>query len=642
MLLFLGKAFYCAAQEITAQNETAWKQFKKYTFLLNGAEAWYIAPHKPVAGNPWVWRAYFPDWHTEMDSILLERGFYIAYIKANDRYGHSSAMNVWDDFYDYLVHTKHFSSRPALEAVSRGGLYAYAWAKRNPSKVSCIYAEAPVCDFTSWPGGKGKGKGAPEEWKKLLKVYGFTEEQALQYNDQPKDHLETLAAFKVPVLHVIGLQDSLVPNDENTFILVRNYINNGGPATVVPMTKGKQELNGHHFPIEHPEKQAAFIYDHSVPVTGLLPADDFIYRYGNLDNVLHRIQNKEAVTVAFLGGSITNMEGWRNQVCRYLSERYPDVPFKFINAGIPSLGSLPHVFRLQQDVLDQGRIDLLFVEAAVNDYVNGTPAVIQRRALEGIIRHVLNTDPFVNIVLMGFADEFKLAGYQAGKIPTEIKLHEELARYYHLPFINLAEEVYRRIGNKEFTWNDDFKNLHPSPFGQALYANTIQTLLAGAFRKSGAVALTPACLPAMLDAHSYTKGGYLSSDKAVVGKGFVLDPSWVPEDGVHTRPGFVQVPVLVGSTPGATMELPFNGTAVGIAVVSGPDAGSIRYSVDGKATKTVDLYTQWSKGLHLPWYILLADDLTSGAHRLKITIAPGKNEESKGNAVRIVHFLVNQ
>ena len=29
----------------------------------------------------------------------------------------------------------------------------------NTDKVFCIYVDAPVCDFKSWPGGKGKGKG---------------------------------------------------------------------------------------------------------------------------------------------------------------------------------------------------------------------------------------------------------------------------------------------------------------------------------------------------------------------------------------------------------------------------------------------------------------------------------------------------
>lgn len=641
LLLVVSTTLIGKAQVITSEKETNWKQFKKHSFTVNGAEAWYVALAKPAAGNPWVWRAYFPDWHTEMDSILLERGFYIAYLKVPDLFGHYSALNAWDDFYNYLTGTKQFSLKPALEAVSRGGLYAYAWAKRNPSKVSCIYAEAPVCDFTSWPGGKGKGKGSKADWEKLLKVFHFTTAQALAYKDQPKDHLETLAAYKVPILHVIGLKDSIVPYAENTALLVQNYIDNGGPATVIPMTRGPQDLNGHHFTIEQPQALADFICSHTLPVQDPLPAARFIKYFGNLDNLLYRISNKREATVVFLGGSITNMEGWRGLVCTWLAQRYPDVHFKFINAGIPSLGSLPHAFRLQQDVLDQGPVDLLFIESAVNDYVNGTPAVTQQRALEGVIRHAFSSNPYMNMILMGFADEFKLADYAAGKVPEEIRLHERLARYYHLPFINLAEEVYQRIRHKEFSWEDDFKNLHPSPFGQALYANTIRTLFTDALNKDAGTAPVKAVLPEMMDSLSYTKGKYLSVDKAVSKQGFIFNPSWVPEDGVHTRPGFVQVPVLAGTAPGASLELNFSGTAIGVAVLSGPDAGIIRYSIDGKERKKADLYTQWSSGLHLPWYLLLGDGLSKGTHRLNITIADEKNGASEGTAVRIVHFLVN-
>ena len=608
---------------------------------MDGAAAWYIEPAKPLAGKPWVWRAYFPDWHIEMDSILLERGIAIAYIKADDLFGHVSAMILWDALYDYLVKIKQFAAKPALEAVSRGGLYAYAWAKRNPSKVSCIYAEAPVCDFTSWPGGKGRGTGSPADWEKLLKVYGFSDTEALQYHDQPKDNLETLAAYKVPVLHVIGLNDKVVPNEENTFALIQNYIKAGGPATIIPMTTGTQNLQGHHFPIENPEALANFITNNTVPVRPILPAEHFISFNKDLNNLAYRIHQKDSITVAFLGGSITNMKGWRNIVCRFLTEHYPDARFRFINAGIPSLGSLPHAFRLQNDVLSKGRIDLLFAESAVNDLVNQTPPVVQRRSLEGIIRNALTNNPYMNIVLMGFADEFKMGDYEKHQTPREIQLHQDLATHYQIPFINLAAEVYQRINNKELSWQDDFKDLHPSPYGQALYAHSIQALLKNALQRPPAQ-LIKAKMPAPLDSKSYNQGSYLPVSVTTKRNGFTINHSWEPTDGVNTRPGFVQVPVLEATTMGATAELTFSGTAIGIAVLSGPDAGAIQYSIDGMETKTADLYTQWSKGLHLPWYMLLGDGLSKGDHRLQLKVAASNYTASKGNTVRIVHFLVNQ
>jgi sialidase-1 len=550
-------------------------------------------------------------------------------------------MMAWDDFYDYLTAQKHFASKVALEGVSRGGLYVYGWAKRNPVKVSCIYVEAPVCDFTSWPGGKGKGIGSSTEWKKLLNVYGFTEEQALKFDDQPKDNLQALASFKVPILHAIGLKDSIVPPEENSFVLVNNYMRYGGPATVIPMTRGKQELQGHHFEIEHPQTIADFIDRNSVPVSHELSAESFIHAYGNLDNALYRIEKEKKATVAFLGGSITHMNGWRNKVMQYLQELFPRTQFTFINAGIPSLGSVPHAFRLQQDVLDKGRIDLMFMESAVNDHVNGTPELQQRRALEGIIRHAYASNPYMNMIVMAFVDEDKINDYNNGKVPSEVQVHDQLAQYYHLPFINLAEEVSRRIANKEFTWEYDFKSLHPSPLGMEIYFNSIKTLL----RKEligRSSQLTAVKMPAPLQKSNYAEAGYVSVANASNEKDFVFDPSWHPKDDAKTREGFVDVPMLVGERADASFDLRFKGTSVGIAVVSGPDAGTISYSIDGRDEKELDTYNHYSRALHLPQYFLLADGLKNKKHTLHIKISEEHNKESKGTALRIVHFLVNK
>jgi len=60
-------------------------------------------------------------------------------------------------------------------------------------------------------------------------------------------------------MHMIGLDDKIVPPEENTFLLINEYIRLGGVATVIPCTSGKQELDGHHFPIESPRIVADFI-----------------------------------------------------------------------------------------------------------------------------------------------------------------------------------------------------------------------------------------------------------------------------------------------------------------------------------------------------------------------------------------------
>ncbi|MGN6494966.1 MAG: GDSL-type esterase/lipase family protein [Agriterribacter sp.] len=373
-----------------------------------------------------------------------------------------------------------------------------------------------------------------------------------------------------------------------------------------------------------------------------LSSETFVHFYGNLNNTFHQVRNKKEVTVAFLGGSITENPGWRTKTAEYLEQTYPQVTFNFIHAGISSLGSVPHSFRLQRDVLDKGTPDLLFVETAVNDLANKTPAAYQRKALEGIIQHALTANPYMNIVLMAFVDEHKIADYDAGRVPAEVALHDRLARHYKLPFINLAKEVQARIANREFTWKDDFKDLHPAPFGQEIYFNTIRTLFRKGDSSYTGQALTKPAIPAPGVRGIYDKGAYVNVAEAQRLQQFSVISNWKPTDGLGTRTGFVDVPVLEGLQPGASFRFAFNGTAVGIAIVSGADAGKIRYSVDGKTPKITDLYTQWSSALHLPWYLVLCDELKQGKHELKVEILTDKNTASKGNACRIVYFLVNQ
>ena len=284
---------------------TTWKGFMRYDFSFHGRSCRIACPEKPAEGNPWVWNARFPDWHTEIDSILLSEGFYITYINTDEFNGSPEGVEIWDAYFRYLTDSLRFENRVALEGISRGGLYVYNFAKKYPYRISCIYAEAPVCDFKSWPGGFGKGPGSPEDWKLILKAYGFRDDtDARTYTDNPIDNLEKLAAEKVPVLHMIGLNDSIVPPGENSFILIDRYVRLGGPATIIPCTKGKQELKGHHFDIDTPDLAARFIMANTRAFRAKLKSENYHVYRGSLANSALRFEREKSGRIAFLGGSI--------------------------------------------------------------------------------------------------------------------------------------------------------------------------------------------------------------------------------------------------------------------------------------------------------------------------------------------------
>lgn len=92
-----------------------------------------------------------------------------------------------------------------------------------------------------------------EQW------HGFGGLILLNFKDNPKENLEKLAANKVPLYFTFGLHDAMIPYEENAWVIAEKYIQLGGAVTIFPMTKGKQEQNGHHITIEQPESIADFI-----------------------------------------------------------------------------------------------------------------------------------------------------------------------------------------------------------------------------------------------------------------------------------------------------------------------------------------------------------------------------------------------
>jgi pimeloyl-ACP methyl ester carboxylesterase len=155
-------------------------------------------------------------------------------MKVPDMLGSPTAVAHWDKFYDAMTKGYGLSPKVALVGLSRGGLYCYNWAAANPQKVACIYGDAPVCDFKSWPGGKGKGKGSQRDWKLVLSAYGFADEAAaMAYDKNTVDNLAPLALAKVPLLHVYGDADDVVPWDENTGIVAKRYTELGGTIQLI-------------------------------------------------------------------------------------------------------------------------------------------------------------------------------------------------------------------------------------------------------------------------------------------------------------------------------------------------------------------------------------------------------------------------
>jgi pimeloyl-ACP methyl ester carboxylesterase len=155
---------------------------------------------------------------------LLRRGFHVGYVNVQNMYGAPSAMEPMDAFYAHVRREYGLGEKAVLAGFSRGGLFAFNWAALHPERVGAVYGDNPVCDFKSWPGGKGVGKGSKVDWERLLGVYGFsTEADALSFQGNPVDNLASMAAARVQVLGFCGKADEVVPGAENIGLFRRRY-----------------------------------------------------------------------------------------------------------------------------------------------------------------------------------------------------------------------------------------------------------------------------------------------------------------------------------------------------------------------------------------------------------------------------------
>ena len=196
------------------------------SFKINGHDAFVILPEKVDGETPWVWyaptlRGLPSKAEVWMFERFLAKGIAIAGIDVDESYGSPDGRKLFSDLYLHLTATKKFSKTPCLLARSRGGLMLYNWATENPAKVSGIAAIYPVCNLESYPGLK-KASGAYKMTAEQLKT------KLSEHN--PIERIKPLAEAGVPIFHIQGDSDRIVPHEKNTKILIEHYKEFGGSA----------------------------------------------------------------------------------------------------------------------------------------------------------------------------------------------------------------------------------------------------------------------------------------------------------------------------------------------------------------------------------------------------------------------------
>ncbi|MFF2909010.1 SGNH/GDSL hydrolase family protein [Paenibacillus sp. NPDC057934] len=367
----------------------------------------------------------------------------------------------------------------------------------------------------------------------------------------------------------------------------------------------------------------------------------FVVSRRGLPGISGRLAEKAPVTVAFLGGSITEGAGasdadtssWRALTGKYLQERFADQEFHFINAGVGGTTSTLGAHRLQEHVLRHGRIDLLFVEFSVND---GSDREESIRGMEGIVRQCGRLSPDTDICFLYTAAEKNLSGSQ----PFNIAVHEEVAAHYHLPSVNFAARVYEQTQTGEMEWTDLAPDgYHPNDDGHALYAFFLREFLDRALVPDG-TELKRGDVRTMspLEVKNYEYGNLLDFRAGTHTDGFELRELSPGDPLMNWRFGTEH---LYTDSLEDAYTFTVTGQSVGLLLLYGPDSGIFEYSVNGSPFTSVNLFDEWCPLAHRPILAMFPLQEQRGKLQVTVRITGTKDEASKGTSLRIMKILSN-
>ncbi len=275
---------------------------------------------------------------------------------------------------------------------------------------------------------------------------------------------------------------------------------------------------------------------------------------GNHDrllSVMERADKGYKITVAFLGGSITegSVASDDKNCYAYLTYRwwcstFPDARIQYVNAGIGGTPSLLGVGRCNEDILDY-EPDVVYIEFSVNDV--DLPNVSE--IYEGLLRKVLysKSNPAVVVINNGF--------YNDGRTVQDV--HNKLASYYGIPAISIVDTLVActldgRIPIRDITPDD----LHPNDRGHILLAGVIRyvqdkiyneyldkridlTLQDSVLSESADPGCTAHMLPALTGNSYETLHRYNSTNSTPVLNGFRADERPIETVKIWERGGYL-------------------------------------------------------------------------------------------------------
>lgn len=338
-----------------------------------------------------------------------------------------------------------------------------------------------------------------------------------------------------------------------------------------------------------------------------------------IQQALAKARRGEAVTVAVIGGSITQgakatkpENRYGNLLAAWWQKAFPNTKVKFVNAGIGATGSNYGALRAHRDLLVH-EPDFVVVEYAVND--GNVQAAAE--TLEGLVRQILNLKNRPAIVLL-----FMM--HQGGGNAQE--WHAKVGAHYGLPMLSFRDALWPEIKAGTLKWEDvEADEVHPNDRGHEYNARLVTTLLDEVLKKlpsdNELAGSKPVPAPLFSDLFERTSLFEAEGLQPAVTHGWSYD---------------AKLKAWTSDKPGSTIEFELEGQLLFTMhyVVRGP-MGKAWVTVDGVAAKELNGWFDQTWGGYRQSNEILRQ-AQSGKHRVKFELLPDKSPGSTGTSFRIL------
>ena len=345
-----------------------------------------------------------------------------------------------------------------------------------------------------------------------------------------------------------------------------------------------------------------------------------------LQNLIQKGRNGTPVTIAAIGGSITECDGSSSFAHCYLSlvqdwwnNTFPASASMVVDAGIPATSSDYGSLRLQRDVLSKNP-DLVIVEFGVNDRGEGLVAKYGD-TYEGLVKQLLDAPSHPAVILL-FMSTYELPVVEDDM--TAQSWQSLIGANYDLPMVSYFDAISPELTDGNIGLTDlSGDGIHPNDSGYAYVGQFLDLNLQNAvdnFPVGTALETIPAT-QAPLYSSDFE---FTTMEDGIGANGPALNPvgnqGWIAEPAGSDQFVTNAAAGLESSTPGSTLDFTVTGKDIvlGYWTSKGP-MGQVSVTVDGAAVPVVvDAWNVW--GAVQRAFTQVASGLTAGSHQVHIEL----------------------